>query len=217
MFFSACAGVQFRAWRWRFYPGPPSGSSPGTSRPSRPGEFHPQPLTDPYVNLSIHTARASPDSCQGVCSGAQAPPIAGWPDLLCWLAHPLRSSTITVPSSLLRDDPPLRLRIRTFSLVGPPLVDFPFASQSRFPRSTTEPGSSSCHLYAGCHSGSTQVSPELFLEQRPSPISTSSENLFDASSGSLIAHLLDPHLTYLVRLFLNAHDRGFCPKPLEVV
>src|SRR5712692_4873494 len=27
------------------------------SLPSRPGEFHPEPLTDPYVNLSIHTAR----------------------------------------------------------------------------------------------------------------------------------------------------------------
>jgi len=26
-------------------------------RPSRPGEFHPEPLTEPYVNLSIHTAR----------------------------------------------------------------------------------------------------------------------------------------------------------------
>src|SRR5260370_12681231 len=26
--------------------------------PSRPGEFPPEPLTDPYVNLSIHTARA---------------------------------------------------------------------------------------------------------------------------------------------------------------
>src|SRR5215831_15663741 len=25
--------------------------------PSRPGEFHPEPLTDPYANLSIHTAR----------------------------------------------------------------------------------------------------------------------------------------------------------------
>jgi len=29
-----------------------------TKMPSRPGEFHPEPLTDPYVNLSIHTARA---------------------------------------------------------------------------------------------------------------------------------------------------------------
>jgi hypothetical protein len=26
--------------------------------PSRPGEFHPEPLTDPDVNLSIHAARA---------------------------------------------------------------------------------------------------------------------------------------------------------------
>ncbi len=26
---------------------------------SRPGEFHPEPLTEPYVNLSIHTARAT--------------------------------------------------------------------------------------------------------------------------------------------------------------
>ena len=30
-----------------------------TQVPSRPGEFHPEPLTDPYVNLSIHTARAT--------------------------------------------------------------------------------------------------------------------------------------------------------------
>src|SRR5262249_58256183 len=28
------------------------------SLPSRPGEFHPEPLTDPYVSLSTYTARA---------------------------------------------------------------------------------------------------------------------------------------------------------------
>src|SRR6266550_9286461 len=27
--------------------------------PSRPGEFHPEPLTDPDVNLTIHPARAT--------------------------------------------------------------------------------------------------------------------------------------------------------------
>jgi hypothetical protein len=27
--------------------------------PSRPGEFHAEPLTEPYLNLSIHTARAT--------------------------------------------------------------------------------------------------------------------------------------------------------------
>jgi hypothetical protein len=33
--------------------------SPLNQLPSRPGESHPEPLTDPYVNLSIHTARAT--------------------------------------------------------------------------------------------------------------------------------------------------------------
>jgi hypothetical protein len=31
----------------------------GQLLPSRPGEFHPEPLTDPDVNLSIHPARAT--------------------------------------------------------------------------------------------------------------------------------------------------------------
>ena len=30
-----------------------------SSLPSRPGEFHPKPLTDPDVNLSIHPARVT--------------------------------------------------------------------------------------------------------------------------------------------------------------
>src|SRR5215204_5708026 len=30
-----------------------------TRMPSRPGEFHPEPLTDPDVNLSIHPARVT--------------------------------------------------------------------------------------------------------------------------------------------------------------
>jgi|ERR1039458_1540632 hypothetical protein len=30
-----------------------------TFMPSRPGEFHPEPLTDPDVNLSIHPARVT--------------------------------------------------------------------------------------------------------------------------------------------------------------
>lgn len=29
--------------------------------PSRPGEFHPQPLTEPYVTVSRHTALAALD------------------------------------------------------------------------------------------------------------------------------------------------------------
>ena len=42
--------------RNRFYLGG-DGAQAG-QLPSRPGEFHPEPLTEPYVNLSIHTARA---------------------------------------------------------------------------------------------------------------------------------------------------------------
>jgi hypothetical protein len=32
--------------------------------PSRPGEFHPEPLTDPDVTLSRHPARASHEGCR---------------------------------------------------------------------------------------------------------------------------------------------------------
>ena len=47
-----------------------------SSRPSRPGELHPEPLTDPDLNLSIHparvTARRLPPSVE-----YRVPPVAG--------------------------------------------------------------------------------------------------------------------------------------------
>jgi len=47
-----------------------------TQMPSRPGEFHPEPLTDPDVTLSRHPARATarrlPPSIE-----CRAPPVAG--------------------------------------------------------------------------------------------------------------------------------------------
>ena len=33
--------------------------SPISQPPSRPGELHPEPLTDPCLSLSTHTARAT--------------------------------------------------------------------------------------------------------------------------------------------------------------
>jgi hypothetical protein len=52
--------------------------SVGPFLPSRPGEFHPEPLTDPDLNLSIHparvTARRLPPSIE-----LQVPPDAGCP------------------------------------------------------------------------------------------------------------------------------------------
>jgi hypothetical protein len=47
-----------------------------TLRPSRPGEFHPEPLTDPDLTLSRHPARATarrlPPSIE-----YRVPPVAG--------------------------------------------------------------------------------------------------------------------------------------------
>src|SRR6202162_5747069 len=55
---SAGLAANPRAWRW-------SSARLGRGRdgryrppPSPPGEFHPEPLTEPCVNLSIYTARA---------------------------------------------------------------------------------------------------------------------------------------------------------------
>src|SRR5262249_36213455 len=49
---------------------------PNGARPSRPGEFHPEALTDPYVNLSIHTARVT---ARGLPPSIdrRIPPVAG--------------------------------------------------------------------------------------------------------------------------------------------
>ena len=46
-----------------------------TDMPSRPGEFHPEPLTDPCVSLSTHTARATHEGCR-LRPNNPAPPVA---------------------------------------------------------------------------------------------------------------------------------------------
>jgi len=38
------------------FPNPEAEINPHPDRSSRPGEFHPKSLTDPYVSLSTHTA-----------------------------------------------------------------------------------------------------------------------------------------------------------------
>ena len=73
--------------------------------PSRPGEFHPEPLTDPDVILSHHPARATARRLPPSVESFKAPPVAGWrrPLATC----PLRSASITPASSLVRGSPPL--------------------------------------------------------------------------------------------------------------
>src|SRR6516165_5981393 len=60
--------------------------------PSRPGEFHPEPLTEPDLNLSIHPARAIARRLPPSIAH-WAPPVAGWPEAMA-MARSLRSTGI---------------------------------------------------------------------------------------------------------------------------
>jgi hypothetical protein len=51
-------------------------------RPSRPGEFHPEPLTDPDLTLSRHPARAT--------ARRLPPSVENWSSSCCQLARPQR-------------------------------------------------------------------------------------------------------------------------------
>src|SRR6266496_5043148 len=68
-------------------------ASESTRMPSRPGELHPEPLTEPDLTLSRHPARAIarrlPPSIEH-----RAPPVAGWPAPMT-MACSLRSTGIT--------------------------------------------------------------------------------------------------------------------------
>ena len=75
---------------------------------------------------------------------------------------PLRSTTITVASALLRTTPPLYSALVLRSLWDLHSRTAPFTSEYRFPRSIHEPGLCSRHLYAGCRLASNQVSARLF-------------------------------------------------------
>ena len=46
--------------------------------PSRPGELHPEPLTDPDLTLSRHPARATTRRLPPSVENWSAPPVASW-------------------------------------------------------------------------------------------------------------------------------------------
>jgi hypothetical protein len=75
--------------------------------PSRPGEFHPEPLTEPDLILSHHPARAThrrlPSSAE--THGLLRSPVG--PSISARVTRPLRSIPITGTSPLLRGSPPL--------------------------------------------------------------------------------------------------------------
>ena len=112
-------------------------SSPGES-PGRPGEFRPEPPTDPDVNLSIHPARATqrrlPPSIKTRSSSGYplTPSRRGWP-------APFAPRELPRFLATTKQCAPDRC-IGTFGLVGSPLVPFPFASPTRFSSSVRKPG-----------------------------------------------------------------------------
>lgn len=82
--------------------------------------------------------------------------------------------SITDTSTLLRGNPPQKRTSVHFCLVRH-FRHFPWHSDFCFPRSTNEPVSLSCHLYAACHNAIDRLlhclSPELSDTERPSLIS----------------------------------------------
>ena len=80
------------------------------------------------------------------------------------MCHPLRSMSITDTSTLLRGNPPQKRTSVHFCLFRH-FRHFPWHSDFCFPRSTNEPVSLSCHLYAARHNAIDRLlhclSPEL--------------------------------------------------------
>jgi hypothetical protein len=98
---------------------------------------------------------------------------------------PLRSSPITVPSSLLRDNPPLCSVLGTL-----PLSSFsPYHQNDRFPRSINKPTLNSCHLYTGRRMVSNRMSSMLI--QRKSKI-LSFDDIYRFFDTSSMVHLRSP-------------------------
>ncbi len=76
---------------------------------SRPGESHPQPLTEPYVTVSRHTALLPQPMSYLPHTALSFPPSSSRFRLALRkgrVSQPLRSTPITGVSSLLRVDPP---------------------------------------------------------------------------------------------------------------
>src|SRR6202040_4042381 len=99
--------------------------------PSRPGEFHPEPLTDPDLILSHHPARVIarrlPPSAEPSGSSRCDPVGPSSTAMTC----PLRSTGITPASSLLRGSPPLSGASVLSASRLEPLAPFPLASPAK--------------------------------------------------------------------------------------
>ncbi len=129
------------------------------------------------------------------------------------MTHPLRSSPITGPSSLLRGSPPLSGASVLSASRLEPLAPFPLASPARFSRSVPEPGRASRCLHAGCRSVSIRTSSELIPGVGQPPVSTPSNPISTLQKQFACARLSRPYLLgSSSQRFRSAHYRGFCPQ-----
>ena len=85
------------------------------------------------------------------------------------LAQISRSSLITGPSSLPRDNPPLSCASVLSASRLEPLAPFPLASPATSSRSVPKSSRGSCRLHAGCRSAGIRASPELIPKVVPTP------------------------------------------------
>ena len=83
----------------------------------------------------------------------------------------------------------------TLPLTGPPLAVLPWHRSDRFPCSTQEPGSRSCHLPAGCRPDRKQVPSELIPKQPCGPGSDIIQTFATRHRRCTHVQLHDPHLT----------------------
>src|ERR1039457_1522381 len=85
-FFAAYCGNGSNDWKHH------SGNVPS---PSRPGELHPEPLTDPDLSLSTHPARAPPEGCRLLPRPAGSSCCQLTKSIPTRVTHPLPSTDIT--------------------------------------------------------------------------------------------------------------------------
>src|SRR5215467_2730450 len=136
--------------------------------PSRPGEFHPEPLTEPYVNLSIHTARVTarrlPPSAE-ISGSSRFDPVG--PSSTA-MTRPLCSTALPRFVATTGQSAPLR-RIGTFSLavgaacalslsIAGKVLTFRTRARLSFAPPT-------CRMPLGLY----QASPKLIPEAGPAP------------------------------------------------
>ena len=170
--------------------------------PGRAGESHPHSPTEPYVNLSAHTARLirSEVKATDVLATKRSSQRTGCLKAKSWMRYPpsLQSHyrTFITTTRVLRPCVPHRY---SGTRGGFPLVRLPLHRDDRFPRSTSEPGSSSRHLYAGRRLGRKQVTPRLVPE------------VFIASGFDVVQRVSTLHRWFACARLPDPHLPGSCP------